>query len=129
MTNIEGAGLASLKRFKEDSGLSTKEIAKLIKRSPNTIDQWLSNSGRNPPHDGFLELAVEAARSKYSAQKNKQNISEEPKCPFCGELFRLNEIGRGKFMVSHLCRSGMTIKMPERPKDEMLYALTPLMRS
>lgn len=124
----EGEGLAALKGFKAETGLSAVSLAGLIKVPVSTVERWLSPSGKNPPHDGLLELAVTEARRRYAAGCVKAKEQKDPRCPFCGEILPIIHDGR-KIKSSHTCPSGYKHILPKRTHDLAYRALTPIVRN
>lgn len=119
---MQGKGLEELKALKAESGLSYKVLAGLLKTPYDTVLGW--TCGKAKPADGLLSLAVQQVRAYLAAKLVKQKVSEKPHCAYCGEELILSEVKRGYFTVSHRCRSGWEGRLPPRPKEEALYALT-----
>lgn len=129
MSKKQGAGLLALKAFKAETGLSTKDLAGLIKVPAATVARWLSPAGRNPPHDGFLELAVAEARRRYAAGNRKARITKTPTCPWCGEPLPIIQDGR-KIKSDHTCPvTGYRHVLTKRQPDLAYRALTPIVRA
>lgn len=105
---------------------SRKEIAGLMEVSTETIRLWSRGLQKTPD---WVRLRVREIREQKNAACEKAAFNDdEVRCQYCGEKIVLSEVAKGRFMVSHQCTSGLTIKLMERSREEAMYALAPVVK-
>lgn len=69
----EGEGLSALKKFKAETGLSTKDVSELLGVPVDTMSGWLSVKEADPPRDFMLLRAGRKIKSDHT-------------CPLAGDF-------------------------------------------
>jgi hypothetical protein len=105
-----GKGMGGQKLLAESLGVSTAQVR-----------NW--ETGMTPMKELHL-LALEGLMSRMNKDGAKAAVDDTPTCPYCGQEIVLSEVNRGRFTISHRCRSGLTIKLHKRSREEALCALT-----
>ena len=109
--------------FLKLTGMSNVRFCEAMGIANRTLIAWKKGDACPPP---YMSRAIAHLRREIAGEKAA--ISEVPTCPYCGELIHLSEVARGRFAVSHQCRSGLTIRLMERSREEVLFALTPVIQ-